>query len=135
MGPPHKIGEANQSKRQKIKLLLVDDEKSFANVLSRRLSKRNIEVTTAYNGSEAIQALRKVDYDVALLDLKLPDMDGLEVLKIFKKMYAKMEVVMLSGHGSEKTAMESLKCGAFEYLVKPCDMEKMVQTIKRSISA
>ena len=130
--PPETPGEIE---KKKISMLLVDDEKSFANVLSRRMNKRNIDVTTAYNGLEAIQALRKVDFDVAVLDLKLPDMDGLEVLKIFKKMYAKMEVVMLSGHGSEKTAMESLKYGAFDYLVKPCDMETLVQTIRKSISS
>lgn len=125
---------SDEIEKKKISMLLVDDEKRFAKVLSRRLNKRNIEVTTAYDGKEAIQALRKVDFDVAVLDLKLPDMDGLEVLKIFKKMYSKMEVVILSGHGSEKTAMESLKYGAFDYLVKPCDMETLVKTIRKSIS-
>lgn len=127
--------DKSESLIRQINLLLVDDEKSFANVLARRLEKRNMEVTTVYNGTDAIQALRKIDFDVAVLDVKLPDIDGLEVLKIFKKMYSKMQVVMLSGHGSEKTAMEGLKHGAFEYLVKPCEMETLVQAIRKSISA
>jgi DNA-binding NtrC family response regulator len=112
----------------------VDDEKGFAKVLSKRLSRRNIEVKTTYNGAEAIQALRRVDFDVAVLDLKMDDMDGLEVLKIFKKMYAKMEVIILSGHESEHAAQEGIKYGAFAYLSKPCDIEKLIATIKKSIS-
>ena len=68
-----------------IKLLLVDDEKAFVDVIAKRMSKRNIDVTKAYSGTEALQALRKADFDVAVLDLKMEDMDGIEVLKIFKK--------------------------------------------------
>ena len=92
--------------KKKIKLLLVDDEESFVKVLSKRLGRRNIDVTTTFSGAEAIQALRKVDFDVAVLDMKMEDMDGLEVLKIFKKMYSKMEVIILSGHESEQAARE-----------------------------
>lgn len=120
--------------KTKIKLLLVDDEKSFVSVLSKRLGRRNIDVTTTFSGSEAIQALRRVDFDVAVLDLKMEDMDGLEVLKIFKKMYAKMEVIILSGHESEEAAHEGMKYGAFDYLSKPCDIEKLIDTIKKSVS-
>ena len=127
----------NQSdyiEKTKIKLLLVDDEKSFVSVLSKRLGRRNIDVTTTFSGAEAIQALRRVDFDVAVLDLKMEDMDGLEVLKIFKKMYAKMEVIILSGHESEEAAHEGMKYGAFEYLSKPCDIEKLIATIRKSVS-
>jgi two-component system NtrC family sensor kinase len=118
-----------------VSLLLVDDEESFVKILSSRLSRRNIEVTTALSGSEAIQALRKVDFDLAILDLKLKDMDGLEVLKIFKKMYPEMEVVILSGHESEQTAREGIQHGAFAYLAKPCKFEELINTLRRAIQS
>ena len=79
-----------------VKLLLVDDEVGFVDVLSKRLSKRNMVVTAAYSGTEAIQTLRKQDFDVAVLDLKLEDMDGIEILKIFKKLVPAMPVIMLT---------------------------------------
>ncbi len=120
--------------KKKIKLLLVDDEKSFVEVLLKRLSRRNIDVTTALSGAEGIQALRKVDFDVAVLDLKMKDMDGLEVLKIFKKMYSKMEVIILTGHGTEQAVREGLKSGALAYLSKPCDFKELLSTIKKAIS-
>jgi DNA-binding NtrC family response regulator len=118
---------------RKIKLLLVDDEKRFVDVLFKRLSRRNIDVTIAFSGSEGIQALRKVDFDVAVLDLKMEDMDGLEVLKVFKKMYSKMEVIILTGHESEQTEQEGMKYGAFAYISKPCDFEELLYTIRKAI--
>jgi DNA-binding NtrC family response regulator len=127
--------EIESAGKKKIKLLLVDDEIKFAKVLFKRLSKRNMDVTTAFSGEEAIQALRRVDFDAAVLDLKMPDMDGLEVLKIFKKMYPKMEVIILSGHDSEQSAREGMEYGAFDYLAKPCDIEHLIDTIRKSISA
>jgi len=128
------IRESEKTHKKKIKLLLVDDEKSYVKVLSKRLSRRRFEVTTAFSGAEAIQALRRMDFDAAVLDLKMPDMDGLEVLKIFKKMYGKMEVIMLSGHESEQTVREGIKYGAFDYLAKPCDIEKLIDTIRKAVS-
>jgi len=121
-------------KKKKIKLLLVDDEREFVKVLFKRLSRRDMDVTMAFNGKDAIQALRKVDFDVAVLDLKMEDMDGLEVLKVFKKMYPKMEVIILSGHESEQTAREGIKYGAFDYLSKPCDFKELIATIEKAIS-
>ena len=121
--------------KKRIKLLLVDDEKRFVKILSKRLERRNVDVTTTFSGVEAIQALRKVDFDVAVLDLKMEDMDGLEVLKIFKKMYSKMEVIILSGHESEQTAREGIQYGAFDYLAKPCNIEILIDTIRKSVSA
>ena len=88
---------ADQTRVGRIKLLLVDDEEGYVNVLANRLSKRNIDVTKAYSGTQGIQAVRKADFHVAVLDLKMEDMNGIEVLKIFKKMYPEMEVIMLSG--------------------------------------
>jgi DNA-binding NtrC family response regulator len=110
----------------------VDDEEAYVNVLSNRLMKRNIDVEKAYSGSEAIQSLRKHDFDVAVLDLKMEDMDGLEVLKIFKKMVPDMEVIMLTGHGSEQAAKQGMELGAFDYLTKPCELEDLVEKINQS---
>ena len=129
-----KLPESQDASERKIKVLLVDDEKSFVEVLHKRLSKRNMDVTKSFSGAEGIQALRKVDYDVAVLDLKMEDMDGLEVLKIFKNMYSKMEVIILTGHESEQTAREGMKYGAFAYLTKPCDFEELIDTIRRAAS-
>jgi len=120
-------------KEDRIKLLFVDDEKAYVDVLSNRLTKRNIEVVKAYDGSDGIQALRNQDFDVAILDLKMEDMDGIEVLKIFKKMYPQMEVIMLTGHGSEKAAREGIQYGAFDYLTKPCELDELLQKIREAV--
>ncbi|MCF8127444.1 MAG: response regulator [Deltaproteobacteria bacterium] len=116
-----------------IRLLLVDDEVGFAEVVSKRLRKRGMHVKTVFTGTNAIQAIRKEDFDVAILDLKMEDMDGIEVLKIFKKAYPEMAVIMLTGHGSETAAREGLKLGAFDYLTKPCDLEDLVEKIHQAM--
>ena len=120
---------------KKIKLLLVDDEKPFVEVLNKRLKKRNIDVTTAFSGTEGIQAVRKIDFNVAVLDLKMGDMDGLEVLKIFKKMYPSMEVIILTGHGTEETVQDGMNLGAVAYLSKPCDFEDLMDVIRKTTAS
>ena len=120
---------------EKIKLLFVDDEKGFVHVLSNRLSKRGIDVYKTYSGTEGIRALREQDFDVALLDLKMEDMDGIEVLKIFKKMYPQMAVIMLTGHGSEMAAREGIEYGAFDYLTKPCELEELLEKVHDAIKS
>jgi len=115
---------------ERIRLLLVDDEEGYVKVLAKRMTRRNMEVMTALSGSEGIQRLRKQDFDVAILDLKMEDMDGIEVLRVFKKMVPDMPVIMLTGHGTEKAAREGLEMGAFDYLMKPCDLEELVEKIR-----
>lgn len=117
-----------------IRLLLVDDEAGYVQVLAKRMTKRNIHVTPALSGSEAIQELRKQNFDVAVLDLKMEDMDGIEVLKIFKKMAPDLAVIMLTGHGSEKAAKEGIEFGAFDYLTKPCDLDDLLAKIREACS-
>jgi len=112
-----------------IKVLLIDDEKGFADILTKRLNKRNMDVTPVYTGIEAVQIIRKQDFDVAVLDLKMEDMDGIEVLKIFKKAYPEMAVIMLTGHGSKQAAKEGIEFGAFDYLTKPCELEDLIKKI------
>jgi len=116
-----------------VALLLVDDEVGFVEVLSKRITRRGMTVTAASSGEEAIQTLRRRDFDVAVLDLKMEDMDGIEVLKIFKKMAPAMPVIMLTGHGSESSAREGIKFGAYDYLTKPYELEDLIQKIKQAI--
>jgi DNA-binding NtrC family response regulator len=121
---------SSRSGRKEIRLLLVDDEKAYTHVLSNRLSKRRMRVTKASSGAEGLRALREQSFDVAVLDLKMEDMDGIEVLKIFKKLDPEMEVIMLTGHGSETAARQGMALGAFDYLTKPCELEELLKKIK-----
>ena len=122
--------EQDQSKGTKI--LLVDDEEGYVSVLAKRLSKRNFQVKTALSGREAIRILRNESFDLAVLDLKMEDMDGIEVLKVFKAMEPQMPVIILTGHGSETAAREGMEYGAFDYLVKPCDLSELVVRIRQA---
>jgi DNA-binding NtrC family response regulator len=88
-------------------------------------------VTKAFSGPEALQAMRKADFDIVVLDLKMEEMDGIEVLKILGKMAPGLPVIILTGHGSEVSAREGVKCGAIEYLTKPCDFEELVGKIEQ----
>jgi len=123
------------SDSNKISLLLVDDEQAYVNILARRLERKGFQVKVANNGTQAIQLARIEDFDVAVLDLKMDDMDGIEVLKIFKKMVPDMTVIMLTGHGSEQAARDGIKFGAFDYLTKPCDFEDLLQKIWEAYEA
>ena len=118
-----------------LRLLLVDDEKGYVDVLSNRLSKRSFIVTKAYNGTEAIQSMRKKDFDVAVLDLKMEDMDGIEVLKVLKKLAPEMPVIMLTGHGSQTAAKEGIEAGAFDYLTKPCEIQELIVKINEACAS
>ncbi len=119
----------NRLKRP-VKLLMVDDEKGFVDVMSKRMARRNIQVTKALSGTEGIRALRHQDYDVAVIDLKMEDMDGIEVLKILKKIAPDMPVIMLTGHGSEQAAREGIRIGASDYLTKPCELETLIHKVR-----
>ncbi len=116
----------------RIRLLLVDDEVGFAAVMAKRLNRRGIEVATAHTGAQGIQSLRQGKFDVAVLDLKMEDMDGIEVLKIFKLMDPHMPVIMLTGHGSEKSAREGIEHGAYDYLTKPCEFDDLLDKIRQA---
>ena len=127
----HNTVQSKQTKKHpSIRVLFVDDEVGFVDVVAKRMAKRKIDVTKSYGGAEALQALRKKDFDVVVLDLKMEDMDGIEVLKIIKKMDPDLDVIMLTGHGSEKAARDGIKYGAVDYLTKPCDFEELIDKIK-----
>lgn len=124
------MAQQHDTQTKPIRLLLIDDEVGFVNVLSNRLSRRGFVVGKANSGSEALQRLRQLDFDVAVLDLKMEDMDGIEVLKILKKMAPELIVIMLTGHGSAKAAHEGFKEGAYDYLTKPYELEDLVEKIR-----
>jgi len=113
----------------RIRLLLIDDERDFVNILTKRIQRRNIDVTKAFSGAEAIQSLRGQEFDVAILDLKMEDMDGIEVLKMLKIMDSRLVVIMLTGHGSAEAAEQGIKLGAFDYLTKPCELGELLEKI------
>ncbi|HSN55243.1 MAG TPA: response regulator [Candidatus Sulfomarinibacteraceae bacterium] len=116
-----------------VRLLLVDDEVGYLEVLAKRLTRRGFDVTTASSGSEAIRALRQWEFDLAVVDLKMEDMDGIEVLKVFKKMDPSLRVIMLTGHGSERAARDGISQGAFDYLIKPVGLEVLLETISAAL--
>ena len=122
----------NDKEEKIINVLLVDDEKGYVNVLANRLSKRSINATKAFSGTQAIQVLRKNDFDVMVLDLKMEDMGGIEVLKIVKKMAPELPVIFLTGHGSQEAAREGIALGAFDYLTKPCELMELIDKIRQA---
>jgi len=119
----------------KIKLLIVDDEVQFLESIAKRLELRDFDVTRATRGEEAVQAARGGKFDLALLDLKMPGMDGKQVLEILKKEHKYLEVIILTGHGSVDSAVECTKLGAFGYLPKPYELEKLLDALKEAYHA
>lgn len=122
------------SEKVSLRVLLVDDEVGFTDVLAKRLHHRGLTVQVALSGAEGLRLLRDNDFDVAVCDLKMVDMDGIEVLKIFKKMVPAMPVVMLTGHGSEEAAKDGLAAGAADYLLKPCDLDELIAKLVDAVA-
>jgi DNA-binding NtrC family response regulator len=119
----------------KIKLLIVDDEVKFLDSIAKRLELRGFDVTKAYNGTEAIAAAGEGKFDLALLDLKMPGMDGKQVLEVLKREHKYIEVIILTGHGSMDSAVECTKLGAFSYLPKPYELEKLLDVLRQAYEA
>ena len=117
---------------EKIRLLVVDDERQFLETICKRLELRNFEVTPVNTGEEAIEAAQKNDFEIALVDLKMPGMSGEQVLEILKKEHKFLEVIILTGHGSIDSAVRSTKLGAYYYLQKPCELEMLLLVLKEA---
>lgn len=115
-----------------IRLLLIDDEKDFARAVARRLVKRGIEVQLAFNAEEGLTALADDMFDVVVLDVKMPGMGGLEVLPVIKQRHPLVEVVLLTGHASMESAMKGMRAGAFDYLLKPCELDTLLGKIREA---
>ncbi len=121
------------AQKRPIRLLLVDDEVGYLEVLCKRLRRRSFDVTPARSGAEAIRAARDQDFDAAVVDLKMEDLDGIELLKILKRMMPDLKVIMLTGHGSERAARDGLALGAFDYLLKPIDLDVLVERVLAAV--
>lgn len=112
------------------KILLVDDEVVFTTNMSKLLVNRGYLVTAVNSGDAAIQALEEEDYDVVVLDLKMPGMDGIATLREIKKLGLFVETLILTGHGSIDTALEAIKLGAYDFLTKPCEIDELVAKVE-----
>jgi two-component system NtrC family response regulator/two-component system response regulator AtoC len=108
-----------------IRLLIVDDEEDLVTFLAHRLRKRGIEVATALGGAEALKIAAKQTFDVAVVDLKMPEMDGITVMEELRRLQPFVEILMLTGHGSHESAWEAGRLQAFRYLLKPYDFEEL----------
>ncbi|MFP4668491.1 MAG: sigma-54-dependent transcriptional regulator [Desulfobacterales bacterium] len=116
----------------KTRILIVDDEKDFVEQLAERLRIRDYHVSACYNGEEAVENIKQYIYDVVILDVAMPGMDGNEVLKRIKKNHPLTEVIMLTGHATVESAIDGMKQGAFDYLMKPCATEELISKINNA---
>ena len=114
------------------KVLLVDDEVEFASALAERLRLRDYDATAVYAAEDALAAVRDASPDVVLLDMRMPGMDGMETLRAIKTIDPRIEVIMLTGYGEPHNVEEGLKSGAFEYIMKPVDIEQLALTIQKA---
>jgi DNA-binding NtrC family response regulator len=115
------------------KILLTDDEKPFVDTLMKRLKKRDVDIVAAYNGQEALDRLSEdSSIEVVILDIKMPVMDGMTALKEIKTRYPLVEVIMLTGHATVETGIDGMKEGAFDYLMKPCDMDQLILKVQEA---
>ena len=114
-------------------VLLVDDEVPFVETMTKRLTKRNLIIQTAFNGTDALEKLKGDSaIDIVILDVKMPGMEGIETLKEIKNIKPLTEVIMLTGHATVETAIEGMKLGAFDYLMKPCNIEQLMSKVQEA---
>jgi DNA-binding NtrC family response regulator len=113
-------------------VLLVDDEDDFRQTLKKRLEKRELKVWEAENGQRALDILRKTAIDVVVLDVKMPGMDGIEVLAEIKKAALYSEVILLTGHASVESGIEGMKLGAFDYVMKPVNIDELLHKMRQA---
>ena len=120
---------------QPAKILLVDDEIAFVKTLTRRLSKREFNIVTAFSGQEALAQLENdLNTDLVVLDIKMPGMDGLQTLEEIKRRHPFVEVIILTGHSTIDSAIKGMRLGAFDYLLKPCDIEQLISRIEEAVT-
>ncbi len=116
----------------KIKVLIADDEKEFVDTLLARLEIRNFSVTAVYSGKAAIEMIEKLKFDVIILDVLMPEMDGIETLKLIKEKSPLTPVIMLTGEATVDNAIKGMKLGAFDFLIKPTDTERLAEKINQA---
>jgi DNA-binding NtrC family response regulator len=114
-------------------IMLVDDEVPFVEAMTKRLKRRDLVVEQAFSGQEALDKLTEGSKtEAVILDVKMPGMDGIETLKAIKAKVPLVEVIMLTGHATVESAIEGMKLGAFDYLLKPCDMEHLIAKVSEA---
>ena len=118
-----------------VKVLIIDDETDYLETLTKRLRKRNLKVTGASSGEEALRVLSETPVDVVVLDVRMPGMDGIEALREIKKIDPLLQVIMLTGHANVEVAIEGMELGAFDYLMKPADMDELLYKIQDAYKA
>ena len=111
-------------------VLLVDDESEFLETLVKRLRKRKLNTTGVGSGEEALEVLRTEPVDVVVLDVKMPGMDGIETLRAIKKIRPLVEVILLTGHANMEVAITGMELGAFDYLMKPMDIDELLYKLQ-----
>lgn len=116
----------------KTRVLIVDDEEEFLEALSERLSIRDYNVITSLSGEDAVEKMKKYLFDVVILDVAMPGISGIETLREIKRIKPLTEVIMLTGHATVESAIEGMKLGAFDYLMKPCETEDLVVKISKA---
>ncbi|MDO8746864.1 MAG: response regulator [Thermodesulfovibrionales bacterium] len=119
-------------KKKEIKVLLVDDEVDFVDTLAQRLKMRELLVDTVYDGEQALSFIKKTEPDVIVLDLKMPGLHGIEVLREIKASSPQIQVIILTGHGAERDEEEARRLGGFDFLRKPADIDLLVAKIKEA---
>jgi len=113
--------------------MLVDDEVPFVETMTKRLAKRDLKVLTAYSGQEALEVLNtNRNTDVVILDVKMPGMNGIETLEKIRKSFPIIEIIMLTGHATVESAIEGMKLGAFDYLMKPCEIDQLMAKVQEA---
>lgn len=116
--------------RPPYRVLIVDDEADFLETLVRRLEKRQVEAMGVPGGREALEKLSQHPVDVVILDVRMPGMDGLEVLQEIKKRWPLVEVILLTGHASVESGLQGMELGAFDYVMKPCKLTELLPKIE-----
>jgi len=115
---------------ENLRVLIVDDEIEFLETLVKRLRKRKLAVTGVTSGEQALDSLRESQADIVVLDVKMPGMSGLETLRELKRRHPAIEVIMLTGHANMEVAIEGMDLGAFDYLMKPIDIDELLYKIQ-----
>ncbi|MBW1671658.1 MAG: response regulator [Deltaproteobacteria bacterium] len=116
----------------KTRVLIVDDEKEFVELVSQRLTMRDYDVTAAFSGEEALQTVKNYNFDIVVLDVLMPGIDGIETLREIKRIKPLTEVILLTGHAAVDTAIEGMKLGAYDYLTKPCEISDLVTKLNKA---
>ena len=114
------------------KVLLVDDEKEFLDLMGERMTARGMEVKKALSAADAIKIMEEHSFDAIILDLMMPEMDGIQVLKALRTKHPELQVILLTGHGSIEKGVEAMRQGAIDFIEKPADLEILTEKIKKA---